>query len=967
MIKHLKTFLLAALFAGASAHAAQQVINTGTTANDGTGDTVRQAFSKSNANFTELYSVKANIASTLAGYGILDAYTKDEADARYVQSVTCGTGLTGGVITSIGVCALAPSGVTAGSYGSASAVPVITIDTYGRATAASTAALTKASVGLGNVDNTSDANKPVSTAQAAAISAAQSAAASDATSKANAAAASAANASNLTSGTVAAARGGAGTVNGILKANGSGVVSQAVSGTDYAPATSGTAIQKANGSGGFTAATAGTDYLAPTGDGSLLTFTATGGVAVRTFADWAADRINVRSWGARLDYLALGGCSIASGSTALNCPSAYFTASDVTAPAKIVVIDGAGTSGSPLTASIASVTDSKNVVLSVAASTTVSLARASYGHDDSAGWAAAITTFNSLAAAGKQSCIYFPPGYSLIATGTSIPTFQNAQCIEGDGFNTSVVVVAPTFSQTALFNVSEAWQASSYPVQGPTVTYPSTDRSGPTLSGIGIIGWSNGSPFDAFVAANRIDFLTLRDVQFSYIPGRAIYLGKLDTTALPGATLAYTRESQFYNVRVIGSGLQAPGSVEISSDGPGTGDATNQLQFYGMNIFFPQSAGLVVRNKQTAKGIGNIRFYGLRVEGTPSPAINGDLIQIGDTNSTYSGGINNLQFYGLILNLPYNGYAGMKFQQPTGVSAAQPYNIDVFGTMTSSNTGGLGINIQSGRDLHFWMTDLVSSGTGLTIASSATVGTGILFSMYGRESAITYNVDSTTLRTLNRYVFATGLPSTSTNQGNGNSNTFCSSSLNSNCSQNGASALGGQAITSDGQFSTGIGLYASALTRYGIFSQASGQFAAPGDAQITNGVLRGSGTSASPIRLTTNGSTANNTAGTANIWNIGLLKTFGGDLTVACRNVTTPGSSVVARWNAVSLDRDNGAPVLGISSATTPDIVRPRGTAGFTWSVTVDGTNNGINVTATPPNTDTWRCAMRISDVEVGG
>jgi len=47
--------------------------------------------------------------------------------------------------------------------------------------------ITKSMVGLGNVDNTSDASKPVSTAQAAADSAVASSAASDATSKANAA------------------------------------------------------------------------------------------------------------------------------------------------------------------------------------------------------------------------------------------------------------------------------------------------------------------------------------------------------------------------------------------------------------------------------------------------------------------------------------------------------------------------------------------------------------------------------------------------------------------------------------------------------------------------------------------------------------------------------------------------------------------------------------------------------------
>lgn len=70
---------------------------------------------------------------------------------------------------------------------------------------------------------------------------------------------------------IGAAYGGAGTVSGLLKANGSGTVSAAVSGTDYAPATSGSAILKGNGSGGFSSAVAGTDYLAPTGSGASLT------------------------------------------------------------------------------------------------------------------------------------------------------------------------------------------------------------------------------------------------------------------------------------------------------------------------------------------------------------------------------------------------------------------------------------------------------------------------------------------------------------------------------------------------------------------------------------------------------------------------------------------------------------------------------------------------------------------------
>lgn len=57
--------------------------------------------------------------------------------------------------------------------------------------ATAVAALTKSSVGLGNVDNTADANKPVSTAQASAIATAKSEAIADATSQVNAVIASA--------------------------------------------------------------------------------------------------------------------------------------------------------------------------------------------------------------------------------------------------------------------------------------------------------------------------------------------------------------------------------------------------------------------------------------------------------------------------------------------------------------------------------------------------------------------------------------------------------------------------------------------------------------------------------------------------------------------------------------------------------------------------------------------------------
>lgn len=96
---------------------------------------------------------------------------------------------------------------------------------------------------------------------------------------------------------VPANKGGAGTISGLLKANGSGTVSQAVSGTDYAPATSGSSILYGNGSGGFSNVTvssplsflAGTLSLGTVGlanGGTGQTTNTKGDVLVGTGAAW---------------------------------------------------------------------------------------------------------------------------------------------------------------------------------------------------------------------------------------------------------------------------------------------------------------------------------------------------------------------------------------------------------------------------------------------------------------------------------------------------------------------------------------------------------------------------------------------------------------------------------------------------------------------------------------------------------
>lgn len=78
---------------------------------------------------------------------------------------------------------------------------------------------------------------------------------------------------------LAVADGGTGvsTLSGIVKGNGTNPFTAAVSGTDYAPATSGSSILKGNGSGGFSSAVAGTDYA---GLSSNNVHSVTSGIAI---------------------------------------------------------------------------------------------------------------------------------------------------------------------------------------------------------------------------------------------------------------------------------------------------------------------------------------------------------------------------------------------------------------------------------------------------------------------------------------------------------------------------------------------------------------------------------------------------------------------------------------------------------------------------------------------------------------
>ena len=71
-----------------------------------------------------------------------------------VTSVTAGNGLSGGTITTTGTISLPTTGVSAATYGSTTAVPVIAVDTYGRITSASNTTITPSNIGAASASTT---------------------------------------------------------------------------------------------------------------------------------------------------------------------------------------------------------------------------------------------------------------------------------------------------------------------------------------------------------------------------------------------------------------------------------------------------------------------------------------------------------------------------------------------------------------------------------------------------------------------------------------------------------------------------------------------------------------------------------------------------------------------------------------------------------------------------------------------
>ena len=316
------------------------------------------------------------------------------------------------------------------------------------------------------------------------------------------------------------------TVTGLLKGNGT-AISAATSGTDYAPATSGTSILYGNGSGGFNNVTIGTGVAF---SGGTLSATGSGG----TVTSVTGTAPVVSSGGAT------PAISMAAATTSVN---GYLTSTDwntfngkgsgtVTSVAALTL----GTTGTDLSSTVANGTTTPVITLQVPTASA-----ANRGALSAADW----TTFNNKGS-GTVTSVSGTAG-RITSTGGTTPVIDLVSGIATAGTTGSVslipVITIDTYGRVTTITTAANPQGTVTSVSGTgtvngitltgTVTSSGSLTLGGTLSGVNLASQVTGTlPVANGGFGNTVGSLPVTAITFTDLSTTFVDVGTLDAGAV---------------------------------------------------------------------------------------------------------------------------------------------------------------------------------------------------------------------------------------------------------------------------------------------------------------------------------------------------------------------------------------------------------------------------------------------------
>lgn len=358
--------------------------------------------------------------------------------------------------------------------------------------------------------------------------------------------------------------------------------------------------------------------------------------------------------------------------------------------------------------------------------------------DDSAGLSAAIAIINADAANGIYDCLYAPGGvYYLNGTVTQFAKFVSG-CVIGDGKYHTFFKMGASFSGP-VFSVSDAWNVTN---GSPNDFYNfGFVFNGPRFVGFSITGDIRNSGQAGIEFYDNNDKALFEDLDFEYINGPGIEIGTVLNNT--GSSQAYMRDSKCYDLVFNYTGSTSTPAFHIGTSVGVSGDATNEIECFGIRMVHPNTDGLVMDTTNAAgsilKGTDNISLHGISLEGNVN---SGDLMRAGGTSNI--GTVYNVHVFDYLCT----NVTGYCFHL-AGTSVTPSGEVGTLNTFTGTATSGTytGVSLTGGTGSGALGTVTVAGGSVTNVVATFTgsgyvVGDVLSFTVTGGSGTATVHTVS---------------------------------------------------------------------------------------------------------------------------------------------------------------------------------------------------------------------------------